>query len=104
MSTYQALADANQRAAAIIQTAVDAVEASTPSLAQRRVAFAICAGLGSVKDRAEKLGMSVKQIDGCRYVTMKKLGLHSDVQLLRYAVTKGYVTIDGVIDQSNIPR
>ena len=47
-----------------------------------------------LKEIANELGLSVKTVSTHRARLMRKLGLQSDLGLLRYALRRGLTTID----------
>jgi two-component system response regulator NreC len=61
---------------------------------QREVLTLIAEGLSN-RDIAEQLGISVRTVERHRENIMKRLNLHSRTDLVKYAIRKGLIHLDG---------
>lgn len=73
-------------------TALDLYETLTTR--EREILYLAAQGLTSA-EIAERLIIGVRTVDTHRASMMRKLGLHTPLDLIRYAVRRGIVTLDG---------
>jgi two-component system response regulator NreC len=73
-------------------TALDLYETLTTR--EREILYMAAQGLTSA-EIAERLMIGVRTVDTHRASMMRKLGLHTPLDLIRYAVRRGIVTLDG---------